>query len=543
MEEPVDFAILTALTVERQAAVSRLTDARKVQIPGEPLTFYVGNVPVPGEAHPYSVVVAQLLDMGNLDAAVATARILQRFRPRNVLMVGIAGGVRGEVALGDVVVARQACYYEPAKLKPRKDEPRERQFHSDAMLLGRAQHYEESDWTTQIGVARPGVDVPDDGRPRAHIGTIACGEKVIADLAQLARIAKHCPKMIAVAMEGAGVARAVLTTDRPPRYLEIRGVSDFAGPDKNDGWHEYAANAAAAFAFGLLRTAPVPPGPPPEDRPGQAAEAPTLVLSAQSLRRVEVGEVLPALDPALRRGELEFLPLDFTDLMENKTITDPESAARRVADGQGVLLAALARRANARLVFSGLASIPLVVLSGHLVSDRRPVSLLDYHPELNTWVWPGNGEEYPPIVATGVPKRRVSEACEVLVRVAVSYPVSPEPTLVAVPNPRVQIDLALATPKRSVVRSEAQTRDYGAAFRTILDTVRAKVPNCRRVHLFYAGPVALAFHLGQQVSENIHPPVVVWNHTRGYDWAIDLSRAVTGDPCVVRPPTPLQEEA
>ena len=540
VEEPIDFAVITALPVERKAVVGRLTAPEKVQEPGEPLTFYRGHVPIPGESTPYTVVVIQLLDMGNLDAAAATARVLQRYRPRNVLMVGIAGGVRGEVTLGDVVVARQACYYEPAKLRAKRDEPRERQFHADAMLLGRAQHYEESDWTAQIDVPRPGESAPPDSHPRAHVGTIACGEKVVADPAELVRIGKICPKMLAVAMEGAGVGRAVLTTDRPPRYLEIRGISDYAGPEKTDGWHEYAANAAAAFAFGFLRSKPIPPGPPPEDRPGAAADAPTLIISAQSLRPIELREFLPALDPSFQRGEVDFLPLDFTDLAANKAITDPEAAARRVAGPQGVLLTALARRGDARLVFHGLAAIPLLVLAGHVASDRRPVALYDYHPVPGTWAWPGTGEEFPPMAVAGVPKRRVNDACEVVVRVGVSYPILPAQTLAAVPAPRVQIDLSVPD-ERGVVRSEAQTRSYGATFRGVLDAVSQQVPTCRRVHLFYAGPVSLGFHLGQQISENIHPPVVAWNFSRGYDWAIDLGKAIAGEPCVVRPPAAATE--
>ena len=60
------------------------------------------------------------------------------------------------------------------------------------------------------------------------------------------------------------------------------------------------------------------------------------------------------------------------------------------------------------------------------------------------------------------------------------------------------------------------------------------------------GPMALAFHLGQQISENIHPPVTVWNFSRGYEWGIDLAAAVTGDPCVMHPtiatPTDAREE-
>jgi hypothetical protein len=47
--------------------------------------------------------------------------------------------------------------------------------------------------------------------------------------------------------------------------------------------------------------------------------------------------------------------------------------------------------------------------------------------------------------------------------------------------------------------------------------------------------MSLAFHAGQQISENIHPPVTVWNFSRRYDWGIDLGKAVGGEPSIVRP--------
>lgn len=532
MKPPVDFAIITALKVEREAVVRRLADTKKVQIDGEPLTYYTGTVSIPGDAQAYTVVVVQLIDMGNTDAAVATTQVLARWKPRNLLMVGIAGGLQGKVRLGDVVVARHSCYYELAKLKPGDTEYRPKQFHADQMLLARAQHYEEADWKSHIDVGRPG-DETDRPMPDVHVEPIACGEKVVADPDSLANIARVCPKMVALAMEGAGAGRAVSSVDHPPRYLEIRGISDYAGPDKNDGWHEYAANAAAAFAVGFLKSRPVAPGPPPEEK-GAGVAAPTLVLSVQSLRTIDVAEVLPALGPAERHGELEFLPVDLTDLAVSRAIRDPEEAARRIAGSRGPLLAALARRSDARLVFHGLASIPPVILAGHVVSDRRPVALLDYHPELSSWAWPESGGQFPPLQAAGVPKRPVKEPCEVIVRISVSYPVLAANTTVVVPDARVEIDLAVPEPARSIVRSEEQTRAYGRAFRAVLDSLCKFVPNCRRVHVFYAGPVALAFHIGQQVSENIHPPVVAWNFSRAYDWAIDLAAATAGEPCVLR---------
>ena len=154
-EQQVDFAIITALAVERKAVVRRLTDSKQTQFDGEPLTFYTGTVSIPGEARPYSVVVTQLLGMGILDSAVATTRVINRWHPRNVLMVGIAGGVKGKAMLGDVLVSEYAYYYGPGQVTPDGIENRGRQFTSDVILYGRSQPYDAAEWKSDIQSPRP----------------------------------------------------------------------------------------------------------------------------------------------------------------------------------------------------------------------------------------------------------------------------------------------------------------------------------------------------------------------------------------------------
>lgn len=539
VEAPVDFAIIAALKVEREAMVHRLVEVQKIQDDAEPLTYYVGKLAIPGEDRAFTVVVTQLIETGNPDAGIVTTKVISRWRPRNVLMVGIAGGVKKKASLGDVVVSQYAHYYQPAKRKPGEVEHRDRQFNSDLMLFARAQHYEAAEWKSEIDSPRPGAGK--SNLPDVKFGPIACGEEVIADDNALAELKRQCPKMVAVAMEGAGVAKAVLSDGNPPRYLEIRGISDYAGPKKNDLWHEYAANAAAAFTIGFLRSRPIPPGPPPEETGGKVTTAPTLVMIAQSLRAISADELMPVLSANEKRGQLEFMHLDFTDLVQNKIFTDPQAAAERVASPQGKLLGELARHTDARLVFGGLAAIPPVVLAGHVVTARRAVRLLEFHER--DWVWPGTPDGFPHLQRSALPKRPVKEAGEALIRMAISYPVTKTDTdPVGIPA-RLQIDLSLASPARFVVKSEEQVRDYGRTFRAMLDSLRTVMPACQRVHLFYAGPMALAFHLGQQISENIHPPVTVWNFSRAYEWGIDLAAAVTGDPCVVRPLAATSPEA
>lgn len=536
MAEPkIDFAVITALSVEREAVVRRLDDCTKQQFDGEPLTFYAGTLKIPGEVHSYTIVVTQLLEMGISDAAIATTNVINRWHPRNVLMVGIAGGVEGKAELGDVLVSHYAYYYEPGKATSEGFESRGRQFNSDLMLYGRAQHYEAAEWISEIHAARPGALGEEAAFPAVRFGPIACGEQVIASLDVLDDIKKQCPKMIGVAMEGAGAAKGALSSgDPPPRYLEIRGVSDYAGPDKSDGWHEYAANAAAAFTIGFLRSRPIPPGPLPEEEAAPAKTTATLVLTAQSLRSISAEELMPALDEVTKQGELEFFHLDFTDLVKNKVFTEPETAAGRLADPQGGLLGAIARRADARIVFHGLCAIPPVVLAGHIVTDRRKVSLFDFQPDASNWVWPGTPDGFLPLKRSEMPRRTIKEAGEVIIRMPITYPIDNAATDILNLNPRLTIDLKYPEIGRNVVRSEEQVREYGRSFRETLDLIRKWMPSCRRIHLFYAGPMALAFHIGQQISENIHPPIAVWNFSRKYEWAIDLAAAMSGEPCVIK---------
>ena len=213
---------------------------------------------------------------------------------------------------------------------------------------------------------------------------------------------------------------------------------------------------------------------------------------------------------------------------------DPEVAVRRIANPQGTLFGALARLGEAELIFHGLAHIPLVVLVGHLITDRQHVHLFDFHS--NTWAWPEEGNEFPPLHVHGLPKSRLRSTRDVVIRFSASYMATRRQTRAVVPNPAVEIDMTVPDPKRGIVRSEEQVRKYGKEFRNAIDLVARQVPSCKYVHLFYAGPMALAFHLGQQISPTIHPPVIAWNFRRGnYEWAVDLSASVRGEECIVRP--------
>jgi nucleoside phosphorylase len=535
---PVDFAIVTALPIERDAVLRRLEGREIVQDDFEPLTYYRGYVTMPTTGEHYELVVVMLLGMGNNEAAVSTVRVIERWQPAYVIMVGIAGGVPGKVMLGDVVVADFVHYYELAKRTLRGDRRRAQQFLSDRLLYGRALAYESSEWRSDIVVARPGSTQADVPFPKMHFGTIGSGEKVIADAKALSRLLDECPRLLAVAMEGAGVARAAAQQPHPPPFLEVRGICDYADEQKNDDWQLFAAEAAAAFTVGLLRSRPIPPTLAGTRLTKE--QRPYLILCAQSLRPIAPHEIQGALGKDVEIASVETVSLDFTDLMANGILTDPAGAVQRLTNPQGELYKALARRGEAEFAFHGLVHIPLAFLAGHLVTDRQLVHLFDFHPGpgLETWIWPGMEEATPPLEMRGAPGRRSPRKGVAVVRISISYAVTAAQTRAVLPHTAVEVDLTVPDPVRGIIRTEEQVREYGRLFRSVLDLIEQRCPAIQHIHVFYAGPVALAFHLGQQISENIHPAVVVWNFRQGYGWGIDLAAASLGEPCIVRPQDP-----
>ncbi len=257
-----DFVIVTALEEEREAMLRHLPGHRRLPPTAEDVrVYYQAELPVilsGGETGAYQLVVVQLLGMGRVQAATATADVIRRWQPRYVLMAGIAGGVaRKDARLGDVLISEQIVDYELQKLTAEGAQIRWQTYRADPRLLAASQNLGAGDWQPQVQAARPG-----DGRPKRLIGPVASGDKVIAFGAALEQYRQHWAALIGVEMEGAGVAAAAFQAAEPPGFFMVRGVSDLADEDKGstgvEPWRPYACDVAAAYTAALLKSGPVP---------------------------------------------------------------------------------------------------------------------------------------------------------------------------------------------------------------------------------------------------------------------------------------------
>ena len=257
----VDFAFITALEKEAKALVRRFENYHTEYFGEHDIrTYHCGTIPVPQNERAYRVVAVLLPKMGEIAAANAVTDTIARWKPKFLIMIGIAGGIpQDDLDLGDVVVADQIIGYEYGKLTDEEFKHRDRAYPASTLLLERIRNFWDDSWNRHVNEPRP--DNAKRATSKHFVGPIASGNKVIASTEFRNQLKSRWSELIALEMEGEGVFAAAF--DRPqeqiPATLIIRGISDMADERKSDEWQEYAANAAAAFTINFLKSGPVEP--------------------------------------------------------------------------------------------------------------------------------------------------------------------------------------------------------------------------------------------------------------------------------------------
>jgi len=259
LPERAEFAIIVPLPEE-------LEEVRKVLNLEGPITnernYYYCRVESSDSGQKHLVVCAQCRDKGVVPATQLATDILNRWKPFYLLVVGIAGGVKGRegLALGDVVVGKPIFYYELKKQSGGQERQRYMSMESPPKdLLNVAESIRYVPWWQQIGVPRPDKT---GKAPNLLIGEILSGDKLFGDppSPELTKLLEEHDKALAVEMESGGVAHAVYehgSLAYSPRFLTVRGISDYCGEkgsqETRNAWKAYAASAAAAVALAIIQ--------------------------------------------------------------------------------------------------------------------------------------------------------------------------------------------------------------------------------------------------------------------------------------------------
>ncbi|MBD0843170.1 5'-methylthioadenosine/S-adenosylhomocysteine nucleosidase [Streptomyces sp. TRM68416] len=236
--------VLTALALEYRAVRDHITDREELVHPNgtrvERGRLPKGDHDGPSGAADWHVALAELGE-GTRTAAALTTQLITWLKPQAVLFVGVAGSLKDDIEIGDVVIGTKVYGIHGGKQTPNG-------------FLVRPEAWPVSN--ALLNAARSAVrDMPD---VRAHCKPIASGDVVLADAES--EIARHLREnyndAAAIEMEGSGAAQAAHLNGRLDA-LVIRGISDNANADKPtadaQGSQERAARQAASVAVAVLR--------------------------------------------------------------------------------------------------------------------------------------------------------------------------------------------------------------------------------------------------------------------------------------------------
>lgn len=195
--------------------------------------------------------------MGLTAASIVTTQLVMHFRPRIVLMIGIAAGTRdGKKQFGDVLVADPSVDYMSGKVVRAEGI---RDFLPDPYPIGLVprvrsvlrKYLGSNPAFAQIRSGWHG-NVPSEAN-RLHLGPLGAADQVVDDYLTITELQRNWRKLIGVEMETYGVYRACLEAPDPkPRFISFKSVCDFAA-EKGDSWQSYAAYVAAEFAIRFVK--------------------------------------------------------------------------------------------------------------------------------------------------------------------------------------------------------------------------------------------------------------------------------------------------
>ncbi|HNT73514.1 MAG TPA: SAVED domain-containing protein [Anaerolineae bacterium] len=528
--KPVDFLIVTALQEEREAVLQQLEPFEPVRGGESPIYYFCT---LPAAHNVYKIAIMQLPQMGNVTAAVDVTQAIAELNPACVLMVGIAAGIRGKVDLGDVIIATQLIYYEQGRIIPKELEIRPLTIPADVVLLHSVENYSADEcWNDTLCEHTPNSR----GIPTIHFGPFAVGEKVVAAGSYVVNLVKLHPKLIGVEMESYGVAAAAASAFSRPRFLAIRGVSDFADEQKSDEYRQYATTAAATFAISFLSSGIIPPS---IIHTAASPKVGTLIaIRHLSMEHIPSHTIVASLPPKFASLDVTEILINQTDLYIEDRLSDPLAAVRR----QTLLASHLDDLLNAYpatpVAYFGIAHIPLLFYLGYSLTTKRQLHLFEFDRYASRWNYLHGKQRGPRLQLEGMPALPINEAGDVLIRVSITHTIRLPEVSEIIPSPIVSVHLYLEPPKRDAVVSEYQLHNYGIQFRQMLDDVHELLPNRRCTHIFYAGPASLAVYFGQLISHTVDRDIVVYNYTAkdspGYSWGLEITASSEASGFLIR---------
>jgi len=165
--------------------------------------------------------------IGKVNATLAAEWLAREFKPDLIINTGSAGGIKGDVCVGDFVFADRVCHHD-IDISPIG-------FAFGELPSLPVYYSVKSTWLNLLDQVATSLEDPH------HMGTIATGESFIYRDQQVSMIKQRFENVIACEMEAAAVAQVCYL--HAIDFIIMRNLSDVAGTDAQINFNQYIEQA------------------------------------------------------------------------------------------------------------------------------------------------------------------------------------------------------------------------------------------------------------------------------------------------------------
>ena len=239
-------ALITVTDTETTALRHIYEDWQELRLENDNQIYYTADFERDGKL--YHVVTAQQNEMGMTASAVLSMKMITHFRPRYLIMPGIAAGVamenQEEQIYGDVIAANVIWNYSAGKfVSPDKANIK----FGELGFIPRPTVVKMKDEIMQYvlkAAASP------ENQCHVYVGPMASGSAVVANSEMLNKqIRSQFRHTAGLDMEAYAIAYAAKNAfDPKPEAIVIKSVCDYADHRKSDKYQKFAAYTSSEFA-------------------------------------------------------------------------------------------------------------------------------------------------------------------------------------------------------------------------------------------------------------------------------------------------------
>ena len=219
----VDIGIIGAMDAEISALIGKLEDKSQERVGS--IDFYVGKI------YEKSVAIAKC-GIGKVFAAICAEAMILKYSPSIIVNTGVGGALGRGIGTTDVVIADKLCQHDMDTSAI--GDPK-------GLVSGINMIYFEAD-RRAIQILK---DASESIGVRTYVGTIATGDKFIADASDKERIVNDF-SAISCEMEGCAIAQVAYVNNVP--FAVVRAISDSADGEATMDYPTFLPIAAANSA-------------------------------------------------------------------------------------------------------------------------------------------------------------------------------------------------------------------------------------------------------------------------------------------------------